>query len=871
MAEKQRAQRYAIFIQDKGLKMMVPLSPDLTVKDLIDETQKRADKNSWGLKITTLLLTTSQALLDESDVLDLVVAPGEELTALSTVPTGSSLQQSALPTGSAPNTPTPSPNPIPSEAPKSPAFSGSGFSFDLQSSFINLADFPSPASSPFKLPDNVFSFGSLADPPANSPTPAEPQTPASAPAPPNPEPASAPAPAPVAPRPKKVGGSPNDFEVRMILAHESTVPVTLAIPKDITMSALEAQLRIDLTVAYEYEIHLSLDSHPILIPLKGCNKPLIEFLQGTPESFNLYCSFSKTAVETGISHRFQSCSRWQPYQAPQTPKAMSCFLSSLNVFSSKITKCGDETTNSILGRIYRATLFPPLVCCLATTIEAQSLTNEEKSMISTSLFSAFRKMIPTNVAADASLFEYSNICFAYLFSPSEEDKGLISYSVAELFCSIGLGRMTTPVRLPAHNPEKIFEKVNLLAKIADSSPKGWHQYSSEQIEADPQTMSILHCTPVERAKSCYVTILKEVNQPMAFPAYLEIARGGSGKSHFSLVSPLSLNTASKPCLTLDEQKTIVVCSGHEPCSVDSLTFFDPATGKFYHKDPQKLAEKIGEYVILPVRPSYRQQTPHQFHFFLSPYFCFSSTQNAQVLDDRVITEALVVCFDRSNSMDGKSFPDMKAEPLPVRELTKDEIQQCFVELEKDERLDKLRALHQHHTNLRPSILKEIGSWFGLSGEQFLAAKKHEIGVLLAFPPQPVLCAPTYQLKEVDTKKSFQVFVKLTGGATITIDIQNDFLIFDLKVIISKKTESHHFHGLQCNAQILQDSATVESYNIQAHATLHQFGWGGRLPVDIQVHPPLPSWATPSLLTCFCLLPRLSPCFSDIRVLDQDYQ
>uniref|UniRef100_A0A914PGF6 Ubiquitin-like domain-containing protein n=1 Tax=Panagrolaimus davidi TaxID=227884 RepID=A0A914PGF6_9BILA len=116
------------------------------------------------------------------------------------------------------------------------------------------------------------------------------------------------------------------------------------------------------------------------------------------------------------------------------------------------------------------------------------------------------------------------------------------------------------------------------------------------------------------------------------------------------------------------------------------------------------------------------------------------------------------------------------------------------------------------------------------GEQFFQPQKHGVSKPITSDQLFKYTSPLIDVKDSDIKKGYQIFIKTLTGKTITLLLEPDFTIEQVKLMLNAQEglfpveERLIFAGKE-----LEDVRTLKDYNIKNESTLHvilKFGGGG---------------------------------------------
>ena len=344
----------------------------------------------------------------------------------------------------------------------------------------------------------------------------------------------------------------------------------------------------------------------------------------------------------------------------QSPSGMSTFNSCLRVLADEEGKA--ERNKKILGYLLHMTQCPPLVLALKALFEKKALNKAHKVAIHECLYQVFRAIVPTVPAmvppnsspADGSIFDHSIFCWAHLLANAgaEHTAGMVFEEVV-LTCSISFQHLKDPVKFTGGS--NVFERQSVESRLAKGELipglSAGREYTMNDFVTDGRIAQMVMACPTEE-KSMF--LLKPSFTTDALPPPTEpavgsfITLGSNIPRCLRVCSALELKNPGRnfPCLTLNAQRMIVVCTGLGKGANATHYLYDPATGDCDLHNPDDLAALLTGARLL-----------HH------PTFSKEGTIT------RTPKEAIVVILDRSTSMDSDMFHDLSRLDI-VKELFK---------------------------------------------------------------------------------------------------------------------------------------------------------------------------------------------------------
>lgn len=400
------------------------------------------------------------------------------------------------------------------------------------------------------------------------------------------------------------------------------------------------------------------------------------------ENNMLYVVFRSSAPTTSNKQewgRLDMSTSWNPFQKKQSEQGMTQFLSALYVISKYLDQNGDEA-NFFMGHLYTLIKFPPTILALYCLMKNKKLYAEQKAALVNGLFIAFRSIVPRQVCADDSkIFEHSLNAFGYLLNEGRKQYDHVNGSVFEtvsLTCPLTFAQLLDPVRITnskknqAYNRKSIIDRMPGGSLFIETSP--FAVLTPDRIAPDSRAKLLLLYHPF----SDDVIIMTNYNEnqsegprstPVQLNEWFKIASKTENINILKITPPLALRNAAAPVLTKDDKGKICVYVGPEPCSVGTAVLYNPYTKQSKSVRPDDLAKTLG--------------------------------QAGEAVDNREVTEAIMVCLDTSGSMDDYSFSkeDNEDEKIDI-EMTPTEVENEIKEISKWEWIPILKNLFKTKRN-----------------------------------------------------------------------------------------------------------------------------------------------------------------------------
>lgn len=285
----------------------------------------------------------------------------------------------------------------------------------------------------------------------------------------------------------------------------------------------------------------------------------------------------------------------------QTAAGMSAFNSCLHIL--KDLPHGDR----LLGYLRCTTQSPPLILALKTLMKCSVPSKAQRIAIHEGLYGLFRALIPNDPTStvnsgDDSVFESSPLCWDYLISNASEQHMVNEcYDEISLICPICHHTMRNPVSYKHGGQTFDLDCLQNKLDINEAIPGLPASTSLDDFAPNLQMMQMVLACPTMQATS--VTLWKltdEVKagtlpQPMNVQQITLAPISKLPSTSFMYVQkPLELknHSVNYPCLTLNNQNMIVVCTGTGKGSRLTHYVYDPWTGESKLVCPDELAAKI---------------------------------------------------------------------------------------------------------------------------------------------------------------------------------------------------------------------------------------------------------------------------------------
>lgn len=495
-------------------------------------------------------------------------------------------------------------------------------------------------------------------------------------------------------------------------------------------------------------------------------------------------------------HRLEICNAWQPIQAKQGNRGMSCFLSCLYVWTS----FEDNQAKKVLGLLRTLSDFPPAILALKYLFSRSNIHDAYKSALSSFLWSIFRNIVPKEMSIDANLFESTQTCIGVLLmNAKDENSALETYTEISLNCSATFEKLKDPVCLKGKSDNKYYNRAALLAK-----------HPEDQIEESKLVIGLLSANPERDSVTIYNGALRKFDESStswydnnikcvdwnALKRRITDFINANAKS-LRIVPALSLMTAAHPVLTYDKNSNIVVCTGPEACSVGTVVLFCPVTKESPSVNPDILAKQL-------------QNT---------------SAIDRTVVDERETKEAIMVLLDSSSSMCGFSFgSEHEEEDIAIPELTAEQIDHEIQQFSKLPTLNLLRKIAQS-TKLHLSlVINELSSQSRIMAavlKKITAERRIKDILMMPIPVENKSDDNSNpKIEKPSQAPSMQIFVRSFSGKTVTIDVHPSYTIGYIKQLLSEKLDTKQDFSLTFAGRTMSnDEATLEQHNVQKESTL----------------------------------------------------
>ncbi|KAJ8271130.1 hypothetical protein GJAV_G00123100 [Gymnothorax javanicus] len=286
----------------------------------------------------------------------------------------------------------------------------------------------------------------------------------------------------------------------------------------------------------------------------------------------------------------------------QTQKGMSVFLSTLYAI---FKQSSSYTFKKVMAYIWRLTGCKALTQALYQLMcTGQYGTWNQRIAILEGLYLLFRELLPNldkktgpQIFEDSEVFEYSNVCWAYLISQSENEENE-AYAAISLRCEGSDKILKEPVRIPGipsvFDRAYVLDKIKREEKIPGCSEERLKETSMQRatdIERIILSVPLARNFPV--AISGGPNFNFQVNPEKTFEEMREIL---SKYSYLVPVPPLQMMS-----LGLDTNRLVYIskdnlcCSqGRDKLKLWEVDFLDFLTGKERKVDVRQLANELGD-------------------------------------------------------------------------------------------------------------------------------------------------------------------------------------------------------------------------------------------------------------------------------------
>ncbi|KAG5847772.1 hypothetical protein ANANG_G00129750 [Anguilla anguilla] len=320
---------------------------------------------------------------------------------------------------------------------------------------------------------------------------------------------------------------------------------------------------------------------------------------------------------------------------PQTQKGMSIFLSTFYViyksdFGQKLQK--------VIALIRRLTGCNALAQALYQLVcRGEFGTRNQKIAIVEGLYLLFRELLPSKdkktcsqIIEDSEVFEYSNVCWAYLMSQSKDEKNE-DFAPISLLCAGSGKSLREPVRIPGI--PSVFDRAYVLDKIRSGEKiPGCSEEKSIQRATDIEMISL--SLPLSRSFPLWVSSSSGCNfQFNPEKTFEEMTEGLSMYSHLEPYPPLQLldlGLCGPGLLYIKEDNLCAFYSRVKTEKPEEVHVHDFLTGKDKIVNVRDLAHELGDFRM-----------------------------NKTFKMNRVPAEAILVLVDASSSMTEQCYTSWK--------------------------------------------------------------------------------------------------------------------------------------------------------------------------------------------------------------------
>ena len=505
---------------------------------------------------------------------------------------------------------------------------------------------------------------------------------------------------------------------------------------------------------------------------------------------------STLTISIRDKNKLQNSPEWQPAAAQQTTKGMSCFLSSLYVFS----RMSDMEFNRFIKHVNSLFPFPPVWLGLNFIQQNSSdLPYIYKSAISNYFYHLF-SLILTKPKKE-EYFEHSREILGELVSNAEKEIDTTQLLVRNYLLDVKTyERIVTPYEYKGN-----FYDVTSIQSFQDDQdnlpifrqdiqdmllhfPTSTREvYTWNHPEMPPSADSLDILTGLKDLMSAEINFNKRLVEK---------------KSIFCVIPTLLIMKSPSPCIIRNSENEYCVSIGPAACSVGTVYAFNPISGKQYSFSPYKLAEEMAGNI-------------------------------EEEVDNRTVRESIVVLIDTSNSMCTKattfiSEKQAKEEEIPLFDLSKEAIE---IELETLSESQHFYWIVKRfkNANYRAQIWEELErenhTWKSIVKTNLGRNMVKELFEKHSSMQKPILDKIISSTKKVKTENTntptMQIFCKNLSGKTIILDVNPADTIKQIKAQIESKEDiAVKQQKLSYSGRILDDKLSLEFYNIQKESTLH---------------------------------------------------
>ncbi|KAJ8271129.1 hypothetical protein GJAV_G00123070 [Gymnothorax javanicus] len=319
----------------------------------------------------------------------------------------------------------------------------------------------------------------------------------------------------------------------------------------------------------------------------------------------------------------------------QTRKGMSVFLSTFYIIYKSDS---GVKLQKVIAYIRKLTGCNALAQALHQLVSRGVFgTRNQKIAIVEGLYLLFRELLPSlakrtgpHIIEDVEVFEYSNVCWAYLMSQSKDEKSEF-YATISLNCA-GTGKhLCDPVRIPGMHT--VFDRAYVLDKIKGGQKIpgcSEERLKETSIQRATDIERILLSLPLSSSFSVWISCGSNCNfQVNAEQTFDEMSAGLSMYPHLQPTPPLQILDLglSGPGLLYTREDNLCVYHSRIKQNTDAATVHDFLSGKPKEVNIRSLAQQLGDF-----------------------------RRNQDIRVDRVPKEAILVLVDASSSMKRQLYP-----------------------------------------------------------------------------------------------------------------------------------------------------------------------------------------------------------------------
>ncbi|KAJ7148093.1 hypothetical protein C8R43DRAFT_1108121 [Mycena crocata] len=470
---------------------------------------------------------------------------------------------------------------------------------------------------------------------------------------------------------------------------------------------------------------ISIDLHTSHGPIVVCGCTPIKDLFAAPGTFGAQTSVILYVVErraeaatapavsdkraTTVSKQsmYLEGNAWHP-SVPQTPRGIAALLSSLYLFAHAVAQTGVAGEQKVLALAYAVLRFPPAIRTLAALILNKVPRPEEKAALAESLYHALNEFSARGPAAitksKARRFETVRVLLAHLASAANADSTADPQRAVEetsLVCALSRKRLTDPV---------FVNSVLVERSVAALHQPGGALYRPHPAAVPTPIVELSECDAVRqvlprlRGVTASVALVLHVDRigvaPRALVSTLDTAARDfvaaiRRANQTDLVSqgPLELKSVEviPPRIVVDQEGLLAVFTGRGCGTSRDVNFFRPTKGGDTEVDVNDVSHALQNVI--------KGRT-------MEDTWQVDSFGGVSTIA-RPPDEAIVLCLDLSESMNGKSGvqgPEAPAQPAAdIEALTKKVVADSIADTTNPDILEQAKAhlRGQHSSCYRP--------------------------------------------------------------------------------------------------------------------------------------------------------------------------